>query len=251
LHKYGVRFKMNLALPILTAEVENMERFEVLKKSKFFAPISEVTRKEIARLFTEEKFNRDDYIFFEGDKPEWLFIVKEGKVKLVKHSDTGKDVILQVFAPGEMFGETALFDHQPYLASAQAMEPTVILKLSRQDFLRFFGRHPFVATEMIMQLGRQLQEAHATIKSLAVDRVEQRIANILLKLADKLGINEEEGVLLNISLTRQDLADMAGTTVETAIRVMSRFTKNKVIKSQGGKILILNLRSLREISIGK
>jgi CRP/FNR family transcriptional regulator len=242
---------MNLALPILTAEVENMERFEVLKKSKFFAPISEVTKKEIARLFTEEKFNRDDYIFFEGDKPEWLFIVKEGKVKLVKHSDTGKDVILQVFAPGEMFGETALFDHQPYLASAQAMEPTVILKLSRQDFLRFFGRHPFVATEMIMQLGRQLQEAHATIKSLAVDRVEQRIASILLKLDKKLGVPEEGGILLNISLTRQDLADMAGTTVETTIRVMSRFTKNKIIKSWHGKVFILKPEALQKIAAGE
>ncbi|MGC8810638.1 MAG: hypothetical protein ACP5Q3_10360, partial [bacterium] len=75
MHKYGVRFKMILALPILTAEVENMERLEVLKKSKFFASISEITRKEIGRLFTEEKFNRDDYIFFEGDRPEWLYIV--------------------------------------------------------------------------------------------------------------------------------------------------------------------------------
>ncbi len=228
-----------------------MDRLEILKKSKFFASISEITRKEIGRLFTEERYNRDDYIFFEGDKPEWLYIVKEGKVKLVKHSDTGKDVILQVFAPGEMFGETSLFDNKPYPASAQAMEPTVVLKLSRQDFMQFFGRHPFVATEMIMQLGRQLQEAHATIKSLAVDRVEQRIASILLKLADKLGVSENEGILLNISLTRQDLADMAGTTVETTIRVMSRFTKSKIIKSWQGKVFILKPEVLQKISAGE
>lgn len=242
---------MNLALPILTAEVENMERLEVLKRSRFFASISEITRKEIGRLFAEEKFNRDDYIFFEGDRPEWLYIVKEGKIKLVKHSDTGKDVILQVFAPGEMFGETSLFDNKPYPVSAQAMEATIILKLSRQDFMQFFGRHPFVATEMIMQLGRQLQEAHATIKSLAVDRVEQRIASLLLKLADKLGVAEGEGILLNISLTRQDLADMVGTTVETTIRVMSRFTKNKIIKSWHGKVFILKREALQKIAAGE
>ncbi len=228
-----------------------MDRLEVLKKSNFFASISEITKREIGRLFSEERFNRDDYIFFEGDKPEWLYMVKEGKVKLVKHSDAGKDVILQVFAPGEMFGETSLFDNKPYPASAQAMEPTVVLKLSREDFLQFFGRHPFVATEMIMQLGRQLQEAHATIKSLAVDRVEQRIASILLKLADKLGVSENEGILLNISLTRQDLADMAGTTVETTIRVMSRFTKSKIIKSWQGKVFILKPEVLQKISAGE
>jgi CRP-like cAMP-binding protein len=180
-----------------------------------------------------------------------LHIVKEGKVKLVKHSDSGKDVILQIFAPGDMFGEFALFDRKPYPTSAQVMEPSSVLKLSRKEFLLFFGRHPFVATEMIMELGRQLQEAHATIKSLAVDRVEQRIANILLKLAGKLGNPEGAGIVLNLALTRQDLADMGGTTVETTIRVMSRFTKMKIIKPANGKILILDLQALRRISEGK
>jgi CRP/FNR family transcriptional regulator len=228
-----------------------MDRLEILKKSSFFSSVSEATQKEISRLFTEEKYQRDDYIFFEGDPPEWFHIIKEGKVKLVKHSDAGKDVILQIFAPGDMFGEASLFDHKPYPSSAQAMEPCSILKLSRKDFLLFFGRHPFVATEMIMELGRQLQEAHATIKSLAVDRVEQRIASILLKLADQLGTREGGGIMLNLSLTRQDLADIAGTTVETTIRVMSRFTKSKIIKPVSGKILILNSQALRLIADGK
>lgn len=228
-----------------------MDRLQILKKSIFFSSVSETTQREINGLFAEEKYGRDDYIFFEGDVPEWFHIVKEGRVKLVKHSDTGKDVILQVFVPGDMFGETALFDHKPYATSAQAMEPSAILKLSRKDFFYFFGRHPFVATEMIMELGRQLREAHNTIKSLAVDRVEQRLANILIKLAEKLGAPEGGGTLLNLSLTRQDLADMAGTTVETAIRVMSRFTKTRIIKPVDGKILILKPKALQKISEGK
>jgi CRP/FNR family transcriptional regulator len=125
------------------------------------------------------------------------------------------------------------------------------MKLSRKDFLLFFGRHPFVSTEMILELGRQLRDAHAIIKSLAVDRVEQRIASILLKLAGKMGTLGKDGVLLNLSLTRQDLADMAGTTVETTIRVMSRFTKTKLIKPADGKILILNSQNLQMIAEGK
>jgi CRP-like cAMP-binding protein len=228
-----------------------MERLVILKKSLFFSSLSEVAQREISRLFMEEKFQKDDYVFFEGDLPEWLFIVNEGRVKLVKHSDTGKDVILQIFVPGDMFGEVSLFDRKPYSSSAQVMENSIILKLSRKDFLLFFGRHPFVATEMIAELGRQLREAHATIKSLAVDRVEQRIASILLKLAHKLGSQEHGGVMLNLSLTRQDLADMAGTTVETTIRVMSRFTKTKVIKPVNGKILILDSKYLQRIAEDK
>jgi len=228
-----------------------MDRLQILKKSLFFSTVPEAVQREIGSLFTEETYQRDDYVFFEGDKPEWFHIVKEGRVKLVKHSDTGKDVILQVFAPGDMFGEISLFDHKPYGASAQAMEPSTVMKLSRKDFLLFFGRHPFIATEMIMELGRQLRDAHATIKSLAVDRVEQRIAIILLKLAEKMGTSGKDGVLLNLSLTRQDLADMAGTTVETTIRVMSRFTKTKLIKPVNGKILLLNSQTLQQIAEGK
>ncbi|MBM4332908.1 MAG: Crp/Fnr family transcriptional regulator [Deltaproteobacteria bacterium] len=225
-----------------------MDRLSILKKSNFFSSVSEATQREISRLFAEEKYQRKDYIFFEGDEPEWFHVVKEGKVKLVKHSNSGKDVILQVFAPGDMFGEASLFDRRPYAASAQAMEPSTIIKLSRKNFFQFFGRHPFVATEMIMELGRQLREAQATIKSLAVERVKQRIASILLKLADKLGIPGKGGILLNISLTRQDLADMAGTTVETTIRVMSQFAKTKIIRPARGKILILKPKVLRKIS---
>jgi CRP/FNR family transcriptional regulator len=228
-----------------------MDRLQILKKSLFFSTVPEPVQREIGSFFTEETYQRDDYVFFEGDKPEWFHIVREGRVKLVKHSDTGKDVILQVFAPGDMFGEVSLFDHKPYGASAQAMEPSMVMKLARKEFLLYFGRHPFIATEMIMELGRQLREAHTTIKSLAVDRVEQRIASILLKLAEKMGNAEKEGVLLNLSLTRQDLADMAGTTVETTIRVMSRFTKTKLIRPVSGKILILNSQTLQQIADGK
>ena len=170
-----------------------MDRLQILKKSLFFSSLSEPSLKEISRFFSEEKYPRDDYIFFEGDVPEWLHIVMEGRVKLLKHSDTGKDIILQIYSPGDMFGEVSLFDRKPYAASAQAMEPSILLKLPRKDFFLFFGRHPFVATEMIVELGRQLREAQATIKSLAVDRVEQRIAQILLKLADKVGISERGG----------------------------------------------------------
>jgi len=228
-----------------------MDRWQILKKSLFFSTVPEPVQREVSTLFTEDTYQRDDYIFFEGDKPEWFHIVKEGRVKLVKHSDSGKDVILQVFAPGDMFGEVSLFDHKPYASSAQAMEASTIMKLSRKDFLLFFGRHPFIATEMIMELGRQLREAHTTIKSLAEDREQQRIASILLKLAQKMGTAEKDGIMLNLSLTRQDLADMAGTTVETTIRVMSRFTKTKFIKPSSGKILLLNSKGLERIAEGK
>jgi CRP/FNR family transcriptional regulator len=228
-----------------------MDRLQILKKSFFFSSISEPTLREISRLFIEEKYDREDYIYFEGDLPEWLHIVLEGRVKLLKHSDTGKDIILQVYTPGDMFGEVSLFDRKPYASSAQAMEPSTVLKLSRKDFFLFVGRHPFVSNEMIIDLGRQLREAHATIKSLAVDRVEQRIAHILLKLADKVGVSEKGGIMINLPLTRQDLADMAGTTVETAIRVMSRFTKSKFIKPANGKIFLLHPQALQRVLEGK
>ncbi len=113
-----------------------MDRIQVLKKSSFFSSLPDATQNEVSRLFIEEKYEREDYIFFEWDAPEWFYIVREGKIKLVKHSDSGKDVILQIFAPGDMFGEFALFERKPYPTSAQAMEPSTILKLSRKEAIQ-------------------------------------------------------------------------------------------------------------------
>ena len=210
--------------------------------------LSQLDWEKVKDLFIEKHFGKDEYIFFEGDPSSWLGVVLEGRVKMIKHSEAGKDVVLDVIAPGEMLGEVAAFNGKPCPATAQAMEPTVVASIHRDDFLRLLKQYPALALRVIEELGRRLREAQEMIKSMAVDRVERRIARILLKLAATTGSSNEEGIAIEMPLTRQDIAEMAGTTVETAIRTVSKFRKKGLVQTKQGRVVILDPHQLVRIA---
>ena len=219
-----------------------------LQKMPVLSPLSQRDWEKVRRLFIEKRFGKDDYIFFEGDPASWLGIVLEGRVKMIKHSEAGKDVVLNLIAPGEMLGEVAAFNGEPYPATAQAMEPTVAAIIHQDDYLRLLKQYPALAMRVIEEQGRRRREAQDMIKSMAVERVERRIARILLKLAATTGSSSEEGIIIELPLTRQDIADMAGTTVETAIRTMSRFRKKGLVRTKRGRVTILEPHQLVKIA---
>lgn len=199
---------------------------------------------QLLPLFHSRELERDEYVFFEGDPAEFLYVLEEGKVKILKHSDTGKDLILQVLSAGDSFGTVDLLDSEEYTVSAQAMEQSRVWGMRRSDYLAMLDRYPVLGLEVMRCLARTLKDAYGTMQSLAVDRVERRIARILLKLAAATGQSTESGIVIGPRLTRQDIADMTGTTVETAIRVMSRFTKRGIIRSQRRRIVLADPHQL-------
>lgn len=219
-----------------------VERIEILKQSLIFSRLNLDELAELARLAMEKEVEAGEYVFWEEDAPDWFYIVSEGRVKVLKSTSLGKELIIAFFGPGEMFGEVAVFSGKPYPASAQAMERTKVLGIKREDFLSFLTRHPQIALRIINILGERLREAQNRIRDLVGERVEQRLARILLMLSAKLGTE--------LPFTRQEIADMAGTTVETAIRFMSRLKEGGIIRSTRGKILIADEKKLKLLSEG-
>lgn len=214
----------------------------ILKNSSIFSSLDDNELNELASLATERSFVTDEFIFWDGDTPEWFYVVAEGKVKVLKHSSTGREFIIAFFSPGEMFGEVAVFENKPYPASAEAVAETRVVGIRREDFLSFLADRPQVALRIINVLGGRLRDAQGRLRDLAGERVEQRIAGILLMLSSKIG--------LTLPFTRQELADMAGTTTETAIRVMSQLRERGIIRSSRGKVIILDKEKLRLLSEG-
>lgn len=223
------------------------KKFQTIKGIPIFSSLTEKELKEIESLFAEEAVRKDEYIFWEGDPSNWLYVVSEGKVRVLKQSASGKDIILEIISSGDLFGGVAVLDKRPYPASAQAMEDSKILKLSRSNILKILDSYPTVAIDTVTHMGKRLRDAHEMMRSLAAERVEKRIATILLRLAEKIGIEEPGGTRLDINLTRLDLAEMAGTTVETAIRVMSKFGKEGLVDSHAKKIIITNKEGLESL----
>lgn len=204
----------------------------------------------LAAVAHEERYRARDYVFLEGDAADWLCVVVSGRVKIVKHSRTGKDVVLELLGPGEVFGGVAVIERRPYPAAAQTAEASVILKLPADAVCGVVERHPGLIREMALVIGRRLRTAHDSVRSLAVDPVESRLAATLLRLAEHEGALERGRVVLPFHLTRQSLADMTGTTVETTIRIVSRWIRDDVVADEHGRLVLEDLRALRALAEG-
>jgi len=215
---------------------------EILKKSLIFSSLNEDELSALAGLAAERSFQPDEFILWEGDEPDYFYVVAEGQVKVVKNSSTGREFIIAFFGPGEMFGEVAVFEGKPYPASAQATSACRILAIKRQSFLDFLATRPQVALRIINILGGRLRDAQGRLKDFAGERVEQRLARILLMLASRMGNT--------LRFTRQELADMAGTTTETAIRVTGGLSERGIISTSRGQIIIADEAKLKALAEG-
>ncbi len=213
-----------------------------MRQSLIFSSLNEGELAVLAGLAIERRFKPGEFVFWDEDAPYWFYMVAEGRVKVVKHSSLGKEFIIAFFGPGEIFGEVAVFENKPYPASAQAVSETKVLGIRREDFLSFLAHHPEVALRIINVLGGRLRDAQSRLRDIAGERVEQRLARTLLMLSSKLGPA--------LPFTRQEIADMAGTTSETAIRVMSRLKDGGIIRSSRGKTIIVDETRLRLLSEG-
>jgi len=223
----------------------------LLRGNPVFAGVSAREVDALAGFVVEESHRSRDYLFMEGDPSRWFYVVKSGHVKIVRHSRTGKDVVLDLLGPGEVVGGVAVIEKRPYPAAAQATEPTVVLKIPAEPIIALAERYPPFIREMALMLGRRLRTAHDSVTSLAVDPVEARLASALLRLADREGTKGKDGVTLPFHLTRQSLADMTGTTVETTIRVLSRWTKEGLLTEAAGHLVLNDLEGLRALAEGQ
>ena len=222
--------------------MEHGSKAEILKRSLIFSSLSQGELAELSKLAIERSFDAGEYIFWEGDAPDWFYIIAEGRIKVSKLASSGKEFIVAFFGEGEMFGEVAVFENKPYPASSQAVTGLKVLGIKREDLLAFLASRPQVALRIINVLGGRLREAASRLSDFAGERVEQRIARILLMLHSKIGVE--------LPFTRQEIADMAGTTTETAIRVVSRLVTAGIIRSGRGKMVILDEKRLWLLSQG-
>jgi CRP/FNR family transcriptional regulator len=221
-----------------------------LQQNPVFAALPAREIEALAAVAVEETHRTRDYIFVEGDPALWFCVVKSGRVKILRHSRAGKDVVLELLGPGEIFGGLAVIEKRPYPAAAQATEATVVLKIPADAMLAVAERRPAVIKEIALMIGRRLRTAHDSVESLAVDPVEARLAAALLRLAEPDGAHGQR-VTLPFHLTRQSLADMTGTTVETAIRVVSRWLKEGLLDDDGARLALTDVEALRALTEGK
>lgn len=219
-----------------------------LKKIDLFKSLSDEELKELGPYLESSVYKKKENIFSEGDQPEWFYIVAKGKVKITKLSHEGKEIILEIISPADIFGGVAVIRGFPYPANAVAMEDSEVIRISRRNLMRLVDRFPNLMYCIALQLGDRMKSSYDSLKNIALERVEARIAALLLKLANKVGVDTKEGILIDMRLTKQDVADMVGTTVETSIRTFSKFKKEGLLTDSDGKFTIKDKKGLSELS---
>lgn len=219
-------------------------RLEILSQVPFFHAVSREELDEINKLFIEKGYEPGQTIIFAGDSAEHLYVVADGSVKLMQHSLTGQDVMLDVLTPGDFFGSLSILGEVEYSTTAVAQTACCVISIGADEFRKILHEYPPVALRVIDIIAERLSAAQEMIRQLSVHSVEQRIAYVLLKLAEKLGQEKEFGLLIQLPLGRSDLAEMVGTTTETASRVMSQFQKEGLISSGRRWVAITNREGL-------
>jgi CRP/FNR family transcriptional regulator, nitrogen oxide reductase regulator len=221
---------------------------DFLRASAVFAGVPARELSALAGVAREQTYRPREVVFEETEPAHWFCIVRSGRVKIVRQSRAGKDVVLDVLGPGEPFGGVAAIEGRPYPASAQTIEPTVVLKLPSDAVRALSERYPAIIREMALMMGRRLRMAHDSVASLAVDPVDARLAATLLRLGEREGERGPNAVSLPFHLTRQTLADMTGTTVETTIRTLSRWLKDGLVRDDGERLVLADVEALRAIA---
>jgi len=207
-----------------------------LYRFPIFNDLNPPALEELAQKTACEKLPAGESIFWEEDQPWLFYIIIQGQIKVTKSSSSGKEFIVAFLGPGEIVGDVAVFDNKPYPASAKTLTETVLLGIRREYFISFLYAHPEVALRIIHVLSQRIRSLHQRIHNLIGAKAEQRIAQTILMLSEKLGET--------FFITRQEIACMAGTTTETAIRTVISFKKRGIIESSRGRITIMDKNQL-------
>lgn len=217
-----------------------------------FRRVSADDRQRLLAVSRIRTYERGDVVFEQGEPSDYFPIVVNGRVKVFRMTPAGKEIILEIFQSGDPLGAVAVYESTPFPASAMALEPTQCLVIQRRDFFELLERHPSLVRSLLTGLTHRLVELTRRLSDLTGGRIESRFARLFLKLGDEMGRPDATrgGIFVPMALSRQELADLTGTTIETAIRIMSRWNKEQVLLTDKDGFVIVDGDALRTAAEG-
>ena len=219
---------------------------ERLRTCALFSRLTPEDRVRVADVSSIRNYERGDYVFSEGEPPDLMFTVLSGRVKMVRAIPGGKELILEILGPGDPLGAIAAYDNRPYPASAVAFEECACIATRRAAFMGLLETCPSLVRGLLGGFSMRLIDLTRRLGEISGSRVEARFAQLFLKLGDRMGQPEGGCVFVPLTLTRQDLADLAGTTMETSIRVMSRWNREGLVSTRPDGFLVQDRTRLEE-----
>jgi CRP/FNR family transcriptional regulator len=222
---------------------------EALRKSAPYRGLSAEDRARLVPVSHVRAYDKGETVFSEGDRSDFLYTILSGRVKVVKLLPSGREVILEIFGAGDPLGAVVAYEGRPYPATAIAIERAECILVKTAAFFGLMERHPTLVRGFVLGLTQRIVELARRIPEVAGGRVETRFAHLFLKLADKMGRPGPEGILVPLPLSRQELADLTGTTIETCIRLMSRWGKEDVVRTAKDGFVVVDRAALERLTL--
>ena len=224
-----------------------MKDFRILQQFPFFEELDEDQLKKIAPLFLTREYDKGKYVFWEDEEGDELFMIKTGVVKIFRHDQT-REIILAIFSDGDFFGEMAVLENeQMRSASAKTLEKSTLYVLKRSDFISLLNENPNIFMKILETALERLRQANELITDLTILNARTRLVRMLLRLCEQHGVQTKNGILIDLKLTHQQLADMTGTVRETVTKILLELQELHFIRIDKKKVLISNIEKLKSM----
>jgi CRP/FNR family transcriptional regulator, cyclic AMP receptor protein len=218
---------------------------DVLRRAPLFEALDEEGAKALQAGVTEVVLARGDRLFDEADAGDRLYVVLDGKIKLTRTSPDGRENLISLMGPGEMFGELSLFDPRPRTMTASAVTDVRLAALAHDDLRSWLTGRPDVAMHLLAALARRLRRTNEVMSDLVFTDVPGRVAKALLDLAARFGTRQEDGLQVNHDLTQEELAQLVGASRETVNKALADFVARGWIQLHPKSVLLIDPERLR------
>ena len=227
-----------------------MERNKLwyLKRFNFLDAMTHKELELLSEMVVNNEVKKKQPIYLTGDPSENLYFLKEGRVKITRIDESGKEFTLTLLEPGEIFGELGLFDDAPRETTAVALEDSIICLMKRQDFEKYAASKPELSFKLNKLMGLRFRQIENRIEELLFRDVPSRLARLLLRLVDQHLRQTKQGTRINIKLSQQELANLIGATREMTSMVLNSFKKQGLINVESKHIYIINRNQLEKIA---
>ncbi|HLU78111.1 MAG TPA: Crp/Fnr family transcriptional regulator [Burkholderiaceae bacterium] len=222
----------------------------VVKNLDLFRAVPDKDLDTVLSLARPMRLNTGDTVFQQGEPASQFFVLLHGHLKVVQTTADGEQVVVRYVIPGEVFGIAKAMQRPAYPATCLAVEESVVLGWPSSEWDRFMTGNLQFAANALQAVGQRLQDAHSRIKELSTEEVEQRVARCILRLIDASGEKTDEGIAVNFPITRQDIAEMTGTTLHTVSRLLSAWKDQGLVITGRKRVIVCKVDDLIRLAEG-
>lgn len=241
--------KLITATPNAVRVMTSVDR-SLIASMKLFASFGPEQLDDILRGARSVRYPKNTSVFEQDEEAHSFFVLLHGRLRVLRLMPDGRQVVVRFVTPGEIFGVAMAIGRRTYPGTAVAVVDSVALVWPSAAWPDLVARHPAFALNTLQTMGSRLQEAHTRVAEMSTEQVERRVAHALLRLAQQAGRKIEEGVLIDIPISRQDVAEMTGTTLHTVSRILSAWEEKGWVAGGRQRIVLREPRKLLTLAEG-